>query len=162
MAKSVVDRMVGASFLDIDTFEDVEHDQTATGQAALVVAMVAVAQAVGSSPLGLFGAGRAAVVALVGWLIWAGITYVVGDKVFDGTATWGELLRTLGFAQTPGLLLVFGFIPLVGWIVNLVVPLWMLVAAFIAIRQALDFGNGRTFLTVVVGWVVYAVLSVLF
>ena len=162
MAGTMLDRMVGAAFLNIDTFEEVEHDQDATGQAAAVVAMVAVAQAIGASPLGILGAAKAAVVALVGWLAWAGITYLVGDKMFGGQATWGEVLRTLGFAQAPGVLMILGIIPILGWGVTGVVGLWMLVTAFIGLRQALDLGNGKTFATVVVGWLVYAVLSVLF
>lgn len=162
MAQNLIERMTGAALLDIDTFEEVEHDTEATTQAGMVVAMVAVASAIGASPLGIFGAVKGAVAALVGWLVWALITYLVGQKIFDGTATWGELLRTLGFAQTPGILLLFGFFPLVGWVLNLAVPLWMLVAAFIAIRQALDFGNGKTFATVIVGWGVYAFLNVVF
>ncbi len=111
MASSLIDRMKGAALLNVDTFEEVEHDADATLQAAAVVAMVAVASAIGASPLGAFGAIRGALAALVGWLIWAGITYLVGDKLFGGTATWGELLRTLGFAQAPGVLLVLGFLP---------------------------------------------------
>jgi hypothetical protein len=162
MAGSLVERMTGAALLRIDTFEEVEHDQDATPQAAAVVAMVAVAAAIGASPLGVMGAVRGALAALVGWLVWAGITYLVGTKIFDGTATWGELLRTLGFAQAPGILLVLGFLPLLGWILSIAVPLWMLVAAFIAVRQALDFGNGKTLATVLVGWGIYAALSIVF
>ena len=162
MAGTMLDRMVGAAFLNIDTFEEVEHDQDATGQAAAVVAMVAVAQAIGASPLGILGAAKAAVVALVGWLAWAGITYLVGDKMFGGQATWGEVLRTLGFAQAPGVLMILGIIPILGWGVTGVVGLWMLVTAFIGLRQALDLGNGKTFATVLVGWGVYAILAVLF
>lgn len=162
MARSMTDRMLGAAFLDIDTFEEVEHDETATLQAGAVVALVAVATAIGQSPLGVFGAVRGAVAALVGWLVWAGITYLVGDKLLGGHATWGELLRTLGFAQAPGVLMVLAIIPLLGTPITLFAALWMLVAAFIAIRQALDFGNGKTLATVVVGWLCYAVLAVIF
>jgi len=162
MAGALVDRMIGAALLKIDTYEDVEHDGSATGQAAGVVAMVAVAGAIGASPLGIAGAGRAAVAALVGWLVWAGIAYLVGDKMLGGTATWGELLRTLGFAQAPGILLVLGIIPLLGTPITVFVGIWMLVAAFIGMRQALDFGNGKTAATVVLGWVAYMVLQVIF
>jgi hypothetical protein len=158
----MVDRMMGAAFLDIDTFEDVEHDQTATLQAATVVAIVAVAAAIGQSPLGIVGAVKGAAAALVGWLVWAGITYLVGDKLLGGTATWGELLRTLGFAQTPGVLMVLGIIPILGKPITLLAALWMLATAFVAIRQALDFGNGKTLATVVVGWLCYTVLAVIF
>ena len=47
-------RMIGAMFLNIDVFEEVEHDRTATGQAATVVLMVAVASGIGASGLGLY------------------------------------------------------------------------------------------------------------
>jgi hypothetical protein len=162
MAGGLVDRMVGAAFLSVDTYEEVEADTEATLQAAAVVAMVAVAGAVGASPLGFLGAGRAAIAALVGWLVWAGVTYLVGDKLLGGTATWGELLRTLGFAQAPGILLVLGIIPLLGSMVVFIVGVWMLAAAFVAIRQALDFGNAKTAATVVLGWAVYMAFHILF
>ncbi|MFQ5537112.1 MAG: YIP1 family protein [Gemmatimonadota bacterium] len=158
---SMVERMTGAALLNIETYEEVEHDDNATGQAAAVVAMVAAAQAIGAAGHGLFGAVGAAAAALLGWLLWAGITYLVGTKLFDGTATWGELLRTLGFAQAPGILAVVGVLPLLG-AVNYLIPLWLLVTGFIAVRQALDFGNGKTFLTILVGWAAYSVLSVVF
>lgn len=162
MAGSLVDRMKGAALLSVDTFEEVEHDQDATLQAATVVAMVAVASAIGASPLGVVGAVQNAVAEIVAWLVWAGITYLVGAKLFGGTASWGELLRTLGFAQAPGLLLVLAFIPLLGWMLQFVVAIWMLVAAFIAIRQALDFGNEKTLGTILVGWVIATVLRMIF
>jgi hypothetical protein len=151
--------MVGAAFLNVDTYEEVEHDEDATAQAAMVVVMVAVASAIGGLGLGAPGAVKGAAASIGGWLVWAGITWLVGTKLFGGTATWGELLRTLGFANTPGLLMVFGIIPLLGWPVVAASALWRLVTGFVAVRQALDFGNGKTFATVVVGWVCYAVVS---
>jgi hypothetical protein len=162
MAGTMMERMVGASFLSIDTFEEVEHDQEATLQAAGVVAMVAVAQALGASPLGVFGAVRAALFAVVGWAVWAGVSYLLGSKLFGAEATWGEVMRTLGFAQAPGLLLILGIIPILGLPITLLVALWMLVAGFIGLRQALDVGNGKTLATVLVGWCIYAVLAVVF
>jgi hypothetical protein len=159
MAGSLVDRMVGAAFLNVGTYEEVEHDDTATGQAAAVVAMVAVATAIGGWNFGVTAVVGGAVSALVKWLIWAGITFLVGTKLFGGTATWGELLRTLGFAQAPGILAVLAIVPVLGWVVLLVVSLWVAVAAFIAIRQALDISNGKTFLTVLVGLIFSLVLS---
>ncbi len=155
---SMVDRMVGASLLNVDTFEEVEHDNDATLQAAGVVALVAVAQGIGASGAGLIGALTGSVAAVIGWLVWAGITYVVGDKLFGGTATWGEVLRTLGFAQAPGVLFVFGILPLAGLLLW-VLPFWMAVAGFIGLRQALDIGNAKTLFTVLIGVVAYAVLT---
>ena len=108
-------RMKGAALLHIDTYEEVEADHTATGQAAGVVALVAIAQAIGGAGEGGFGIFAGVISALLGWLLWAGITYLIGAKLFGGTATWGELLRTIGFAQTPGVLYVLGLIPGPGW-----------------------------------------------
>jgi hypothetical protein len=154
--------MQGAATLDVATYEEVEADQTATGQAAAVVAMTAVAQAIGASGAGgasIFGAAAAA---LIGWLVWAGVTYLIGDKLLGGTATWGELLRTLGFAQAPNVLAVLAILPLVGWLVEAVLFVWVLVAGIVAIRQALDFGTGRAILTALIGGLIFGVLQILF
>ena len=144
--------------LDIATYEDVEADTTATGQAAVVVAIVAVASAIGGARGGGASIIGGLVAALVGWLVWSGVTYLIGTKVFGGTATWGELLRTIGFAQSPGVLLVLGIIPFVGLLVRFAVWIWMLVAGIIAIRQALDFSTGKAVLTALLGWLCMAVL----
>jgi hypothetical protein len=148
----LVQRMLGAATINIDTFEEVEADETATMQAAAVVAMVAVASAVGGIGNENTSIFFAPIAQIVGWLIWAGVTYLIGAKIFGGTATWGELLRTLGFAQSPGLLYLVAVLPFVGWLIRLVVPLWMLWAGIVAIRQALDFSTGKAVLTAVIGW----------
>jgi hypothetical protein len=37
---------------------------------------------------------------VLGWLLWSAVTYLIGGKLLGGTATWGELLRTIRFAQS--------------------------------------------------------------
>jgi hypothetical protein len=152
--RSWTDRMKGAALLDVDTYEEVEADQTATGQAAGVVALVAVAQAIGGTGEGGSGVLAGVVSALLGWLLWAGITYLIGAKLFGGTATWGELLRTIGFAHTPGVLHVLDIIPVLGGIIRFGVAIWVLIAGIIAIRQALDISTGKAILTAGLGWLV--------
>lgn len=160
--RGMIDRMIGAALLDVGTYEEVEADTNATTQAAMVVAITAVAAAIGQFALGPVGMALGAVGALVRWGLWAGLTYVIGDKVFGGTATWGELLRTLGFAQAPGILGALAFFPIVGGLINLVIAPWMLVTGVIAIRQALDFSTGKALLTALLGllpyWVFLAIL----
>jgi hypothetical protein len=158
---SLVGRMMGAAMLDVATYEEVEHDSTATGQAAIVVVITAVAAAIGALWRGGPGVVSAVVGAIVGWLVWAGITYVIGDKLLGGTATWGELLRTLGFAQAPGVLLAIGIVPILGGIVITVVSVWLLVTGVIAIRQALDFGTGKAIATALLGWLAQLLLRAL-
>jgi hypothetical protein len=149
-----IERMKGAALLDVDTYEEVEADHTATGQAAGVVVLVAVAQAIGGAGEGGFGILAGIISAILGWLLWAGITYLIGAKLLEGTSTWGELLRTIGFAQTPGVLHVLDIIPFLGGIIRFGVAIWVLIAGIIAIRQALDVSTGKAILTAVLGWLV--------
>jgi hypothetical protein len=160
-SSSLVDRMRGAALLDVATYESVEHDTSATGQAAVVVALAAVAAAIGSIFRGGPGLFGGLVAYLVGWVLWSGIVYLVGTRVFGGTASWGELLRTLGFAQAPAVFLALGFIPVVGWVVRLVVGIWLLATTLVAIRQALDVTTGKAALTAVVGWAASIVVNFL-
>jgi hypothetical protein len=159
--RSFTERMIGAAMLNPDVFEEVEADRDATQSAAVVVIIVSIASALGGARQG-FGAMLAGLIAaLVGWLIWSLITYLIGDKLLGGTATWGELLRTIGFAQAPGVLAVFGTLPVLGGVIRAVVSLWILVAVIIAIRQACDFGTGRAIATAVLGFFAYVLLSAL-
>jgi hypothetical protein len=160
--RSLTDRMKGAAMLDVSTYEEVEADQTATPQAAIVIGIVAVASAIGMAGEGSQGIIGGIIGAFIGWLIWAGVTYLVGVKVMGGTATWGELLRTLGFAQSPGVLYVLGIIPLLGVLVRFGVAVWVIIAGVIAIRQALDVSTGKAVLTAVLSFLaIMIVMSVL-
>ena len=107
--RSFLERMIGAAKLDVGTYEEVEHDLDATTQAAGVVAIVAVCAAIGSAGDGSGGIIGRPIAALVGWLIWSGVTFVIGTRLLGGTATWGEMLRTIGFAHAPGVLYVLAW-----------------------------------------------------
>ena len=163
---SLVERMIGAAMLNVDTYEEVEADTNATGQAMAVVVLSSVAAGIGGFRLGgitalLFGT----VAALIGWAIWAGLTFVIGTKLLPEPQTRsdvGELLRTLGFAQSPGILKVFAFVPLVGWLIALVAGLWTLVTTVIAVRQALDYqSTGRAVGVCLIGFAVYVVIGIM-
>jgi hypothetical protein len=156
---SFTERMLGAARIDPAIYTEVEHDTTATGQAAGVVAIVAVCSAIGGLGAGAAGMLAGVVSAIVGWLIWSGVTYLIGDKLLGGTATWGELLRALGFAQSPGVLYLLAVIPLLGGFVRIVVGLWILVCGIVALREALDFGTGRAVLTAVLGWLAMMIVT---
>jgi hypothetical protein len=156
-----VQRMLGAARIDPAIYNEVEHDTTATGQAAGVVAIVAVCSAIGTAQAGALAMIFGVVAALVGWLIWSGVTYLIGDKLLGGTATWGELLRALGFAQAPGVFYVLAVVPFLGWLVRLVVGVWILVCGIVALREALDFGTGKAILTAVLGWIAMMIVTVI-
>ncbi len=150
---SIIDRMIRAARLEPQLYEEVEHDQSATSQAILVVVIGAVAAGIGALSGGIGGLIFGIIAALVGWAVYAFIAYWVGTNIFKGPqteATWGQLLRTLGFANSPRVLLILVIIPVVGIIVGLAVFVWMLFTTVIAIRQALDFDTGRAIGTAVV------------
>jgi hypothetical protein len=150
--RSLLDRAIGAARLDIPTYEEVEADRNATGQAAIVVAVAAVCSAIGSMGHGTSGMVGGLIMAIIGWLVWSGVTYLIGTMFFGGTADWGELLRTIGFAQAPGVFYILGIIPILGGLVRFAVMIWILVAGIVAIRQALDVSTGKAVLTAIVGW----------
>jgi hypothetical protein len=148
-------RLLGAATFRIPIYEEVEHDKGATGQAAGVVGLVAAAAAIGGLELGPGGLVAGILGAYLGWALWSGTCYLVGAQLFDGTADWGELLRTIGFAQAPGILLVLQLLPAVGTVFYFLVLLWMIGTVLVAIRQALDFSTGRALATALAGFVPY-------
>ena len=155
--------MIGAAKLRTDTYEEVEADRSATIQAMSVVLLVALATGIGGLGAGgIPGLVGGVIAALVGWAIWAWITYLIGTTILrtpETDANWGQLARTLGYAQSPGVLKVFAVIPAIGPVVFAVVSIWQLVAMVIAIRQALDYTSTfRAIGVAIVGFIAYAVV----
>jgi hypothetical protein len=163
---SMVDRMVRAAKLDPQLYEEVEADKTALGQAMGVVVLASVAGGVGGGGLGgLSGFFIGTVGSLIGWFIWAGLTYLIGTRLLpepETRADLGELLRTIGFSSSPGLIRVLGLVPGLTGIVFFVSGVWMLTAMIIAVRQALDYRSTlRAVGVCVIGWIVQVVVFVL-
>ena len=163
---TIQDRVIRAAKLDVQLYEEVEADQDATGQAMAVVVLSAVAAGIGSlGSGGLLGIVVGAIAALVGWLVWAFLTYFIGTRLLPEPQTqadYGELLRTIGFASAPGLIRVFGIIPGIAPLLFLVAAIWMLVAMVIAVRQALDYtSTPRAVGVCLIGWLVQVVVLIL-
>ena len=160
---NMVERMLRASRLDVHIFEEVEADTSATRQALSVVALVALATGIASlGTTGLIGLFVGVVSAIVGWALWAWILHLIGTKIMPSHSThadWGQLARTLGFAQSPGILRVLGLVPVVGNIIFAVASIWMLVAMVVAVRQALDYtSTWRAIAVVLIGFIPYVLL----
>lgn len=160
------ERMIRAAKLDIDLYEEVEADTSAMGQAMGVVVLSSVAAGIGSISQGGFaGIITGTIAALIGWFIWAYLTYFIGTKFLPEPQTssdLGELLRTIGFSSSPGLIRILGIIPGLSGIVYFVAAIWMLVAMVIAIRQALDYNSTfRAIGVSIIGWIIQALFIVL-
>lgn len=165
----LISRMIRAMKLEAALYEEVEADKSANVQAGLVVLIVSIAAAIGAGLSGATSGGVLAavwglVMALVGWLLWALIVYLIGAKLIKGKQTqsnWGEVARTIGFANSPGVFNILAFIPVVGAIISIVVFIWSLIAGIIGVRSALDFSTTRAIITVLIGWLVMFLLRLL-
>jgi hypothetical protein len=158
-------RVVGALRLDRAIFEEVEADRGATGQALLVVLLASLANGVGTiGRAGEVGFLGGVLGALVGWVIWAFLTYFIGTRLLPEAATqadMGQLLRTIGFAQAPGMLRLLGIIPFLGRFVLVACSIWILVAFIVAVRQALDYrSTGRAIAVCLIGFAAYVLVTV--
>ncbi len=160
-------RLMGASVLDVDTYEEVEADRSATAQAFLVVLASSLAGGIGAA--GFMRAGAPllggvlfwSAVSLIGWAAWALLVFEIGGRLLpepDTRVDVGELLRTIGFSSAPGLLRVFGLAPDLALPVFVLTTVWMLVAMVVAVRQALDYRSTARAVSVCVLGLVFALV----
>ena len=160
-----INRIIRACKLDVNLYEEVEADKSATFQAALVVILSSLAAGVGALSLGASNFLMAPVLSLVSWYIWAYLIYFIGTKLFPEPttkSTHGELLRTIGFSSAPGLIRVFGFTPELMSITFIGAGIWMLIAMVIAVRQALDYqSTWRAIGVVIIGFLVQAIVLII-
>jgi Yip1-like protein len=160
-------RLIGAMALDPVTYEEVEADHGATGQALLVVVLSSVGAGVGARGLGS-GSVRSMVfisaLSLLAWAAWALLTYQIGVKLMPETQTQsdvGELMRTIGFSAAPGMLRIFGIVPGAALAAFAITAVWMLAAMVVAVRQALDYtSTARAIAVCGLGWVLAVAIAV--
>ena len=179
----MLERIIGVIKLDVNTYEEIEHDE-ANGlqQAAIVVAVVALISAIGAAATASFAGnalesfsqiegfgdvpipGLAAatnpVITFIQTLINSFVTWIVWSY-----ATYFVGTRVFNGDATPNeMLRVLGFarapaalsfIPCIGFFA----AVWSLVCGFIAVRQGLDLDNGKAALSIILSWVVVVIVS---
>jgi hypothetical protein len=166
-SNSFLQRLIGAAALDSAIYEEVEADRGATGQAFAVVVMSSAAAGFGAGSLSGVNVASIAFIcslALLTWVAWALVTFEIGVRILPGPDTRsdvGELMRTLGFAATPGLLRVFAILPGAAMPTFLVTSIWMLAAMVVAVRQALDYtSTARAVAVCLLGWVLATAVAI--
>ena len=158
----MLQRLIGAFKGDVATYEEIEHDESATLEAAGVVVVAAILGGLGSgfsnsiiggddapSFIRVFVVGI--VSALLGWLIWAALTHFIGSRFFGAQSSLGEMLRVIGYASVVTWLVV---IPVIGALA----VFWYLWVAFKAIRAGLDISTGKTLIVVIIGFVIRVII----
>lgn len=163
---SLGERMVGAMRGDAATFEEIERDQSAMGQAVTVIIIAGVAALIGNIfRSGLSGGIVALIISLVGYAIWAVVVTLVGTKLMPDPTTkadFAETFRTIAFAASPGVFNVIAIIPFLGPFLSFLISLWSLVIMVIAVKVVLDYSNiGKAVIVVIIGFIVYWIAVVL-
>lgn len=167
---SLKDRIIRAAKLDVNLYEEVEADRGAMGQAVGVVVLSSIAAGLGTITRGGFAGIIPSILlgtlfALISWYVWAYLTYFIGTKLLPEPQTkadLGELLRTIGFSSSPGLICVLGIIPMLTTVVFFVANIWMLIAMVIAVRQALDYKSMfRASGVCLIGWIIRGLIFLL-
>ena len=162
MFKNLINRIFRAIKIDVELYEEVERDKSATIQAGLVVVLSSMAAGVGALQLGASNFLLAPIVSLISWYVWAYIIYFVGVKLFPEKNTksnHGELLRAIGFSSAPGLIRVFGITPDLMAVTFIGSAFWMLACMVVGVRAALDYKSlWRALGVVIVAWLFQAIL----
>ena len=175
----MIQRMIGAALFNRQTYEEIEADQGALGQALGVVLLVTLCGIIGGLISGLLGDVSALkiilgvigglVFGIIRWALWVTVMYWVGGKMLRTSNTqtsWGELGRVMGFAYTPGVLSVLSFVPAVGGLFPFIGFCWTLAAVTVAVRQAMDFEStgraiGVVLLSAVIGFIPWVIVWVI-
>ena len=160
MSTQYINKIIRACKLDVNLYEEVEADKTATLQAAGVVVLSSLAAGVGALSLGTSNFLIAPLLSLASWFVWAYLVYLIGVKIFPESTTeadHGQLLRTIGFSSAPGLIRVFGITPELMTVTFVGSAFWMLACMVVAVKSALDYQSlWRALGVVVVAWLIQA------
>ena len=157
-------RLKGVLLLDAATYEEIESNRSAGVQAFVVVAAASLAFGIGAGlPYGPLVLVRETMAALIGWVMWAGVTYVIGTRLLPEPQTrtdMGELLRVIGFAYAPNLFAVLGVVPIAGTAIRTITAFWILATTIVAVRQALDYRSTlRATGVVLMGWFFFVLIT---
>jgi hypothetical protein len=158
-------RFFQAARLDVSLYQEVVADPRLLNQAWITVLLYAMLAAWGSfGRAGAVGSNIGMISALIGWYIWAFSSYFIATRMLRGGSAEPQraerkaVIRSMGFACAPGVIQILGIIPSLGIAVLLLSSIWMMVAATIAIKEALNFeSTARAAGACIIGWIIGAV-----
>ncbi len=168
----LIERIIGAFTFRKGVYAEVEKDTSFTTTAWILVAVVTFLNQLGShaSPnlvQWLLGAVGGTIFAVIAFAVAAMVINWVGRAVFKADVTFGELVRTLGLASvwqvvgvigavaafSAGLSCLLAPLMFIAWIL-------MMIAWFVATKEALDLEWVQTIVTVIIGWIAFIAISV--
>ena len=160
---SLPERMIGAMQGNAKTFQEIEADQNALGQAVTVIVIAAVASMIGNIFRAGIGAGLFGLVAsLIAYAFWTVMIVLIGTKLLPEPTTkadFAEGFRVIGFTASPGVFGVLAIIPFLGPFLQFLISIWMFIIGVIAVKEVLDYSSiGRAVLVCFIAFVIYCIL----
>jgi hypothetical protein len=167
----LTERIIGAFTFRSGVYAEVEEDANFTRTAWILVAVVAFLNQIGSFASSelvnwVVGAVVGTIFALIAFAVGALIINWVGRGVYKADVTFDELVRTLGLAYVWQVVGVLGVLSAFSTAltcllapVMIIAAILLIVAWFIAAKEALDLDWVKTIITVILGWITLIVIT---
>jgi hypothetical protein len=164
----MLSRGIKAALLRRGTFREVSNDPDAILHALGLVVLAGIARGAGlmdvltggakdpaelvGLPDRIFGIWVTVMTLMVGWILWATLVYLIESRLMGGEVGYRQTVRVIGICYGPGVLFALGQVPNVGDVISLAGFLWVLVAAVVAVREALAVDWIGAFFSTLLGW----------
>jgi hypothetical protein len=166
------ERMVGAMQANVKTFQEIEADTSAMGQAVTVIVIAGVASLIGNIWRAGIGIGvMHLIISIILYALWSLIIVLVGTKLMPEPTTkadFNEGFRVIGFTASPGIFNVLAIVPFLGPLISFVIWIWMVIIGVVAVREVLDYTSTARAIVVcliaaVVCWIItFVIITPLF
>jgi len=169
----LTNRIIGAFTFRKGIYAEVEADTSFTSTAWILVVVFAFLNQLGSYASEdildwVIGTGIGWLTAIIAFAVAAAVMNWVGRAVFNAEVTFNELVRTMGLASVWTVVGVLGVFAAFSTALSCllgpaIVIAWlaMVVAWFVAVHEALDLGWGQTIITVIIGFIPWAIIMAL-
>ncbi len=167
-------RIKNAARLNAAGVLELKEDRRATGQSVAVLVLATLSSGVGFEvfnertnsgicphgglcPYGILVGGLANTITFsFAAVVWSITLFFVGTKLFQGKTGYWELARPMFFSAAPGALFILISIPIPAVYVSVTIlaAVWVVLSQVFALKQVMGFNVRRTFLTVVVGFLI--------
>lgn len=168
----LMERIIGAFTFRKGVYAEVEKDTTFTTTAWILVVVVAFLSQLGSQASSnlvgwLVGAVVGTIFAVIAFAVGALVINWVGRAVFNADVTFEELVRTLGLAYVWQVVGIIGALAAFSTALSclltpvmIIASILMMIAWFVATKEALDLEWVQTIVTVILGWIAVIVITV--
>ena len=153
--------------LDKNLYRDTRYfGEAAIYFAGLIMILDGVAGAIAANSIVKTSIGISGLTAILTWLVWAIIIYVIGVKIFpdkESKIPFKKVLIAVGYAHSPGLLRFFAVTPDLVLLIVFLTQFWIFASLIISTKQILNLkSNFKAFGVVFLSFLIIAFLSIAF